>query len=359
MNENLPNIGITLGDINGIGPEVIIKALANQKVNRLCNPIIYGSGKHLSRYKNLLNQRDWSFVTIQNPKEAKEKQINLINCWNGEFFDIELGKPTKTGGALALKSLQRATEDLKKGYLQGIVTAPINKDMIQGEGFDFPGHTEFFGQEFGNEKPLMFMVSPLLRVAVVTGHLPLEKVKNSLTSTLITEKIEAVIASLRVDFGIFKPKIAVLGVNPHAGENGLLGKEEIEVIQPAMEKLKIKGNLLFGPYPADGFFAASQWKKFDAVIAMYHDQGLTPFKMLAFEDGVNFTAGLPIVRTSPDHGTAYAIAGKNEADAGSMLHAIYAAVDIAKHRKEYNEIEANSLRANPVHMEKPKREKQL
>lgn len=357
MTENLPLVGITIGDINGIGPEVIIKALSHLRMNRICIPIIYGSGKLLSKYKNLLSFRDWSFVTINHPKEAKEKQINLINCWTGDFFELELGKATETAGKLAFLSLQRAVDDLKKGFIQGIVTAPINKDTMQQEAFAFPGHTEYFGDQFQVKEPLMFLVSEYLRVAVVTGHMPLEKVKSKISTELISQKIDTILASLKLDFSIIKPRIAVLGLNPHAGENGLLGSEEIDIIQPAVEGHRIKGNLVFGPFPADGFFAAKQFKQFDAVLAMYHDQGLTPFKMLAFEDGVNFTAGLPIVRTSPDHGTAYSIAGKNEADAGSMMHAIYQAVDIIKRRAEFKAIDDQSLRHKNLGLERPRRER--
>jgi len=357
MTENLPLVGITLGDINGIGPEVIIKALAQLRMNRICIPIIYGSGKHLSKYKNILSFRDWTFVTIAHPKEAKEKQINLINCWSGEFFDLELGKATENGGKLAFLSLQRATDDLKKGLIDAIVTGPINKDTMQQEAFAFPGHTEYFGDQFQVKEPLMFLVSEYLKVAVVTGHLPLEQVKSKLTAALIQQKLDTMLVSLKQDFGKSKPRIAVLGLNPHAGENGLLGREEIEIIQPAIESLRVKGNLVWGPFPADGFFASQQYKQFDAVLAMYHDQGLTPFKMLAFEDGVNFTAGLPIIRTSPDHGTAYALAGKNEADAGSMMHAIYQAVDIHKRRVEFKALDENSLRHKNLGIERPRRER--
>lgn len=357
MNENLPRVGITIGDMHGVGPEVIIKSLAQLRMNRICIPIIYGSGKHLSKYKNLLSFREWTFVTINQPSEAKEKQINLINCWNGDYFELELGKPTEMAGKLALHSLQRATQDLKNGHLQAVVTAPINKDTIQQEDFSFPGHTEYFGEQFQVKDPLMFLVSEYLKVAVVTGHLALEQVKSKLSTKLIQQKLEIMLASLKQDFGKTKPRIAVLGLNPHAGENGLLGREEIEIIQPAIESLRVKGNLVWGPFPADGFFAAQQYKQFDAVLAMYHDQGLTPFKMLAFEDGVNFTAGLPVVRTSPDHGTAYALAGKNEADPGSMMHAIYQAVDIYKRRKEFQELDENSLRHKNLGIEKPRRER--
>ena len=341
--EILPRIGITIGDINGIGPEVIIKALSSPKILKMCTPIIYGSGKHLSKYKTLLGYHDWQFSTIQNTKAVNKKQFNLVNTYNGPHFEVQLGEIVKEAGQLAFESLKRATEDLKNGYIEAMVTAPISKDNTQGEGFNFPGHTEFLADAFGSDKVLMFMVSENLKMGVVTGHVPLDQVKKKINKEAIKEKLQMMLHSLKIDFGVQKPRIAVLGLNPHAGENGLLGKEELEIITPAVEDFRMKGELVFGPFPTDGFFATQQWKQYDAVLAMYHDQGLTPFKMLAFEDGVNYSAGLPFVRTSPDHGTAFDIAGKDVAEPGSMLNAIFTAIDIYKNRTEDKDLKASAI----------------
>lgn len=353
----IPNIGITIGDINGIGPEVLLKALSNNRINKICNPIIYGSGKHLSKYKNLLDMKDWQFVTINSAKQANPRQASLINCLKGEFFELELGKIDKNAGKLAFDSLKKATDDLKKGDIDALVTAPLSKDNTQSDEFNFPGHTEFLASEFDSKKYLMFMVSELIKMGVVTGHIPLDQVKKHLTKDLIVSKTQIMIDSLKLDFNIQKPRIAVLGLNPHAGENGLLGTDENDVITPAINELRSKNNLVFGPFPTDGFFASQLYKQYDGVMAMYHDQGSTPFKMLAFDTGVNFTAGLPIVRTSPDHGTAFNIAGKNEADESSMLHAIYAAIDIVKTRNENLILEKNSIKHQKIDIDSLKKEK--
>ncbi|MBC7923464.1 MAG: 4-hydroxythreonine-4-phosphate dehydrogenase PdxA [Ferruginibacter sp.] len=338
-----PLIGITIGDYNGIGPEVILKALADNKMLRMCTPIIYGSMKVLIKYRKLLNLEEWVLNAIKSPDQANPRRTNLIACWDDQNLEIEPGKSTPDAGQGAYLALKAAAEDLKNGLIEAVVTAPINKHNIQSEHFQYAGHTEFFAEHFAvrddkaerrPDESLMFLVSPRIRVGVVTGHLPLEKVKASLTGEKITAKIHAMAKSLQHDFGIQKPKIAVLGLNPHAGEEGLLGSEEQEIILPAVQALKNKGMLLYGPFPADGFFGTGGYRKFDAVLAMYHDQGLIPFKLLAFEDGVNFTAGLTVVRTSPDHGTAYSIAGKNLADETSMREAIFTACDIVKRRKE-------------------------
>ncbi|MCP9768168.1 4-hydroxythreonine-4-phosphate dehydrogenase PdxA [Lacihabitans sp. LS3-19] len=356
-NEFLPKIGITIGDINGIGPEVLLKALGTQRINKICIPIIYGSGKHLSKYKQSVDMNHWQYVTISEPKFANIKNANLINCLKGEYFEVEYGKMDPKAGQLAFESLKRATEDLKKGEIDGLVTAPISKENIQSETFKFPGHTEYLAKEFEKKQVLMFMISEDIRIGVVTGHIPIEQVKKTLTKELITSKLKIMIDSLKIDFGISKPKIAVLGLNPHAGENGLLGDEEINIINPVIEEFKKTGNIVMGPFPTDGFFATGNFKKFDGILAMYHDQGLTPFKMLAFDSGVNFTAGIMGIRTSPDHGTGFDIAGKNLADPGSMLHAIYAAVDIAKKRKEYIELETNALKHQKIDIESLRKEK--
>ena len=356
-NEYLPKIGITIGDINGIGPEVLLKALATQRVNKICIPIIYGSGKHLSKYKQSLDLHNWQYIGITEPKQGLQKNANLINCLKGEYFEVEYGKKDPKAGQLAFECLRRATEDLKKGNIDALVTAPISKENIQSESFKFPGHTEYLAQQFEKDQVLMFMISDDLRIGVVTGHVPIDQVKKKLTKELISAKLKIMLESLKIDFGIQKPKIAVLGLNPHAGENGLLGDDELKIINPVIEEFKNAGNLVMGPFPTDGFFATGNFKKFDGILAMYHDQGLTPFKMLAFDTGVNFTAGIMGIRTSPDHGTGFDIAGKNQADESSMLHAIYAAVDISKKRKEYIELESKSLKHQKIDIESLRKEK--
>ncbi|MFD2571771.1 4-hydroxythreonine-4-phosphate dehydrogenase PdxA [Spirosoma soli] len=337
-------IGISLGDYNGIGPEVILKALQYNRLQKLCTPVIYGSMRVLNRYRNLLNFKDWNLNGAPTIGQISHKMTNVITCWPDQNQDIQPGQVTPEAGQAAFACLQRAVDDLKNGKLDGIVTAPINKYNIQSEEFKFPGHTEYLAQEFGVQDNLMFMVSERLRVGVVTGHVPLGRVRQNVTRERIAQKLTLMMQSLKVDFGIDKPKIAVLGLNPHAGEEGLLGNEEQEIIKPLLTEWRNKGHLVFGPYPADGFFGTRGYTKFDAVLAMYHDQGLIPFKAIAFEEGVNFTAGMPVVRTSPDHGTAYDIAGKNLADETSMLQAIYTAIDVARQRKEYLELEAGALK---------------
>ena len=343
-----PVIGITLGDYNGIGPEVILKVLHSNQLNRICTPVVYGSMRILNRYRNLLEMKDWNLFGAQKIDMINPKMTNVITCWQDPQEDIQPGKVTPEAGKGAFESLKRAVEDLEEGRLDAIVTAPINKNNIQNEEFNFPGHTEYLAESFGVQEPLMFMVSDILRVGVVTGHIPLNEVASHITKEKITARLQAMLKSLRGDFGIRKPRIAVLGLNPHAGESGLLGSEENDIIEPLIKEMRAKGQLVYGPYPADGFFAAQSYRKYDAVLAMYHDQGLTPFKTIAFNDGVNFTAGLPIVRTSPDHGTAYDIAGKNLADETSMRQAIFTAIDIVRQRKEQAELEKNALKRNPV-----------
>lgn len=343
-----PVIGITLGDYNGIGPEVILKVLHSNQLNRICTPVVYGSMRILNRYRNLLEMKDWNLFGAQKIDMINPKMTNVITCWQDPQEDIQPGKVTPEAGKGAFESLKRAVEDLEEGRLDAIVTAPINKNNIQNEEFNFPGHTEYLAESFGVQEPLMFMVSDILRVGVVTGHIPLNEVASHITKEKITARLQAMLKSLRGDFGIRKPRIAVLGLNPHAGESGLLGNEENDIIEPLIKEMRAKGQLVYGPYPADGFFAAQSYRKYDAVLAMYHDQGLTPFKTIAFNDGVNFTAGLPIVRTSPDHGTAYDIAGKNLADETSMRQAIFTAIDIVRQRKEQAELEKNALKRNPV-----------
>lgn len=342
-----PIIGITIGDYNGIGPEVILKALEGNQLAKLCTPVIYGSLRVLNQYRNLLEMKDWTLHGIQKVEQINHKLTNVITCWHDHQTEINPGKITAEAGQGSLASLKRAVEDLKDGKIKALVTGPINKDNIQSETFKFPGHTEYLAQEFKKEDALMFMVSGDLRVGVLTGHIPLEHVRANITPEKLTAKLDQIIQSLKDDFGIKKPRVAVLGLNPHAGENGLLGNEEIDIIKPVLQTFKDKGNLVFGPFPADGFFAAGTYRQYDAILAMYHDQGLIPFKTLSFNEGVNFTAGLSAVRTSPDHGTAYNIAGKNLAEPGSLLQAIYLACDVSKFRQTNQEINQNALVSKP------------
>ena len=336
-------IGISIGDVNGIGLEVIIKTLSNPAILNYCTPIVYGHTKVASYHRKANNLPDFSFNVINNAEQAQSRKANMIYCWE-EDVNIELGLVTEAGGKYALLSLERATADLSAGNLDALVTAPINKDNIQSDTFSFPGHTEYLQKKSGSKDVLMFLIAEGLRVGVVTGHIPLKDVATSITKEKIVNKINLINESLKKDFWIEKPKIAVLGLNPHASDNGLLGKEEAEMISPAIKELYDRGVMCFGPYPADGFFGNAAYKQFDAVLAMYHDQGLIPFKTLAFHNGVNYTAGLSFVRTSPDHGTGYDIAGKNLADPASFTEALFAAIHIVKKRREQEEMLKNKLR---------------
>lgn len=329
--ESLYKIGITHGDINGIGYEVIIKALADTKMMEVCTPIVYGLAKVATFHRKAINLGDFSFQFIKDADQAVNKKPNLINLQDTEV-KIELGNSTTIAGNLAELSLRAATKDLKNNKINAIVTAPINKENIQSEKFKFSGHTEYFSNEFSSSNSLMMMVDDLLKVAFVSNHTPVNKVVAEITTQKIVDKLTILHQSLVQDFLCTNPTIAVLALNPHAGDNGLLGKEEQEIIIPAIQQATDKKMNVFGPFPADGFFASGKYKKFSAVLAMYHDQGMIPFKLLAGETGVNYTAGLPIVRTSPAHGTAYDIAGKNVAIAQSMRNAIYLAVDILRNR---------------------------
>ncbi len=342
-----PIVGISIGDYNGIGPEVILKALESNQLSRQCTPVIYGSLRVLNKYRQMLNMKDWNLQAIQKVEQANPKSTNVITCWNDQQTELEPGKITPAAGKAAFAALKRATDDLKAGRIDALVTAPINKDTMQSEDFKFPGHTEYLAQAFDVKEALMFMVAGDFRVGVLTGHIPLDQVRAQLTPEKLSAKISQILHSLRSDFGIVKPRLAVLGLNPHAGENGLLGTEELDIISPVLLKFREKGELVIGPFPADGFFAASTYRHYDAVLAMYHDQGLIPFKTIAFNSGVNFTAGLSAVRTSPDHGTAYDIAGKNSAEPGSMLEAIYLACDVARYRLDTAEIVKNALVSTP------------
>lgn len=340
--EDKLKIGITLGDFNGVGPEVIIKTFADNRMLQVCTPIIYGSSKALSFHRKALNIQEFNYNTVRNIKEVIARKLNVINCWDEET-KIEIGKPSSIAGEYAFKAIDAACKDLKMGFIDAIVTTPIDKKTIQSETFRFAGHTEYFAEQFDAKEYLMFLVSESLKIATVTGHVPLKNIAQQLSIEKIEAKIRIMHQSLKRDFGIRKPRIAVLGLNPHAGDAGVIGAEEKEIIEPAIKKCADSGMVVFGPYSADGFFATGNYKKFDAVLAMYHDQGLIPFKTLAFSNGVNFTAGLSIVRTSPDHGTAYDIAGKGIASEESFREAVYMACDIVNKRKEFDEVTAKPL----------------
>ncbi len=351
MSEEKIIVGISQGDINGIGLEVIIKTFLDPQIFDICTPVLFGSYKTASFHRKALNIEDFSFNQIKDVSEINHKRANIINVYDEDVV-IELGKQTETGGKYAFISLEAAAYALAQGKVDVLVTAPINKENIQSPDFKFPGHTEYLDDRFGNGNSLMFLVSDELRVAVATGHIPVTRVAQELSPEKIQKKIQSLYKSLVEDFGIRKPKIAVLGLNPHAGDNGVIGDEEKNIIIPAINKAKEEGMLVYGPYPADGFFGNGAYKNFDAVLAMYHDQGLIPFKTIAFHDGVNFTAGLPVVRTSPDHGTAYDIAGKNLASEASFRKAVYTAIDIYKTRRQYKELTANPLKINPMKRER-------
>ena len=332
-----PIIAITAGDINGVGYEIILKSLINPHICEICRPIVYGNAKIARQHAKTLNEElhniQWNI--IESPKQAKDGRLNMITCY-GDDTPVNMGVSTPEAGQAALKSLQRATADLQQGLVDALVTAPINKDNIQCDKFCYSGHTEYLTHIFGQgQESLMMMISDRMRVALVCNHTPISQVSEKITVENIMAKLQVLNQTLQMDFSCRKPRIAVLALNPHAGDNGLIGKEELEVIRPAVAKAQEEGIWAFGPYSADGFFGAGQYNHFDAVLAMYHDQGLAPFKALDMS-GVNFTAGLRVVRTSPDHGTAYGITGKNEASETSMLHAIYAAIDIL-HRREENQ----------------------
>ena len=339
-----PTIAITAGDINGVGYEIIVKCIADAHICEICRPIVYGNAKvakqHIQTMDEQYHNIQWNI--INDAKQAKDGRLNLITCYNDDT-PVQLGVSTPEAGQASFMSLQRACQDLKNGLVHAIVTAPINKDNIQSDKFQYSGHTEYLTQYFGQgQDSLMMMLSERMRVALVCNHTPIAKVAENITEERILSKLAVLNQTLQQDFSCRKPRIAVLALNPHAGDNGLIGDEETHILRPAIAKAQEQGIWAFGPYSADGFFGAGQYNHFDAVLAMYHDQGLAPFKALDMS-GVNFTAGLPIVRTSPDHGTAYGIAGKNEADAQSMAHAIYTAIDILRERKMNKELNDNHL----------------
>lgn len=336
-------VGITQGDGNGISYEVIIKALADERILDMCTPVIYGSSKIFGFYKkHIHNIENINTNVITSAKDVHNKRVNIVNCLPENVF-VEPGQPTPESAKSAMTALERAVADIKEGYIDVLVTAPINKRAMSSEGFGYTGHTEYLEKQFGVDEVAMIMVSDQLKVGVVTGHISLKEVPSKISAEKILAKLRLMRQSLQRDFGVDAPKIAVLGLNPHCGDGGLLGDEEQQIILPAVKAANDEGIMAFGPYSPDGFFGLGNYQKFDAVLAMYHDQGLTPFKALAFEEGVNYTAGLPIVRTSPDHGTAYEMAGRDMADPRSMKSAIYAAIDIYNHRADYDELVANRM----------------
>lgn len=328
-----PIIGITIGDVNGIGPEVIIKSLEDARILKQFTPVIYGSGKVISYYRNNLELENFNYQQISDIEKVAHRKVNVLNVWE-ETIAISPGDANATGGKYAVLSLQAAVRDLKEGKIHAITTAPLSKELVQSDDFSFPGHTEYLTKEDGEKDSLMFLVRDNLRVGVVTGHIPLREVSNKMSRELIKLKLTKMIKSLQKDFGIKKPRVAVMGLNPHAGENGLLGDEEEKIITPVIQEMKSGNHLIMGPFPSDGFFGQGTFKQYDGILAMYHDQGLIPFKTLAFEEGVNYTAGLSFVRTSPDHGTAFGIAGKNQADPTSFRNALYSANAIIRQRSE-------------------------
>ena len=343
MEQNKIKIGITQGDVNGIGYEVILKAFENPTIFDFCTPIVYGSPKIMTYHRKAL-ELETSFTIINSADEAVPGRLNVVNC-NDDEVKVELGKPSREAGKAAFEALERAMTEYKEGKYDVLITAPIHKQMIQSESFTFPGHTEYIEQCVGEgDKALMILANETLRVALATGHIPVTKVASSLTQELIQEKLTIFNTSLKRDFGIGAPRIAVLALNPHAGDGGVIGTEEETIITPAIKTMREEGILCFGPYPADGFMGSGAFSHFDGVLAMYHDQGLIPFKTLAMENGVNFTAGLPIIRTSPDHGTAFDIAGKNVASPDSFRQALYMAIDIYRNRKHEAEATRNPLR---------------
>ena len=342
MEERKIRVAITQGDTNGVGYEVILKVFSDPNILELCTPIIYGSPKIASYHRKALNL-EVPYTIINHAEEARDGRVNLLACFDDEI-KIEMGQPSQEAGAAALKALDRAMTDYRSELYDVLVTAPINKATIQSPGFHFPGHTEYIETSVGEgQKALMILMNETLRVALVTTHLPIKDIAKAITKEGIIEKATIFHKALKRDFRISSPRIAVLSLNPHAGDNGLLGSEEKDIILPAIEELADKGIQAFGPFAADGFFGSGAYDHFDGVLAMYHDQGLAPFKTIALESGVNYTAGLPIVRTSPDHGTAYDIAGKGIADENSMRQAIFTAIDVFRNRKFYDEPLQNPL----------------
>ncbi|NER14253.1 4-hydroxythreonine-4-phosphate dehydrogenase PdxA [Leptobacterium flavescens] len=348
--ENI-KVGISIGDINGIGCEIILKTFKDPRMLDFCTPVIFASAKTISFQRKQLGIQ-MNYNGVEKASQAVNGKINIVNVWK-EVPKVEFGKETEEGGKYALLSLEAAVQALIKKEIDVLVTAPINKHNIQSDKFKFPGHTDFLAKELKGEA-LMFMVTDELKVGLFTDHVPVKDVSEHLTPELVKNKIDKVYESLKRDFRIARPKIAVLGLNPHSGDNGVIGQEDDKVLRPVISEAFNKGKLVYGPYAADSFFGSENYKKFDAVLATYHDQGLIPFKTLSFGQGVNFTAGLNAVRTSPDHGTAFEIAGKNEADHHSFKEAVFTGISIFRNRKEHEEISANPLKKHSLKVETKK-----
>jgi len=342
-NENII-VGISIGDLNGIGPEIVLKTFEDARMLDFCTPLIFASVKSMSFVKKAL-EINTNLHGIDHINQLVLGKVNVLNVWK-ESVEIEFGTETEKMGEYAVKSLQSAVEALKTDKIHVLVTAPINKHNIQSDKFKFPGHTDFLAQELGGES-MMFMITEGLKVGLLTDHIPVKDVANHITAKLIERKIQIIYQALKNDFGIAVPKIAVLGINPHTGDHGVIGEEDDKILRPTLEKINQSGKLVYGPYAADSFFGSGNYKNFDAIVAAYHDQGLIPFKTLSFGQGVNYTAGLSKVRTSPDHGTAYDIAGKNIADFTSFKEAVFKAIKIFKNRKQQEEITENPLKTQP------------
>lgn len=333
-------VGISIGDYNGIGIELLLKTFEDKRMLELCTPVVFASKKIISKYRNTLNI-ETPVQTIQNLESIVHGRLNLINVWNDEL-EVHFGTSTEEAGKYAFLSLEAATRALAEGKTDVLVTAPINKNNIQSEQFNFPGHTEYLASKLKG-KPLMILMHDQLKVALLTGHIPLHEVSQTITPELINEKVKILQKTLKQDFGMVKPKMALLSINPHVGDNGVIGHEDQEIVIPTLQQLQKEGHLIYGPYAADSFFGSGNYQQFDAILAAYHDQGLTAFKTLAFGSGVNYTAGLDKIRTSPDHGTAYDIAGKGIADHNSFKEAVYTAIDIFRKRTEYLTLSAETL----------------
>ncbi|MGV6844915.1 MAG: 4-hydroxythreonine-4-phosphate dehydrogenase PdxA [Lutibacter sp.] len=336
-------VGISIGDFNGIGIEIILKTFSDKRMFDFCTPVVFANNKLISAHRKLLNL-DVQFQGIKSISKLVKGKLNILNIWN-EDCALNIGKSDKLAGKYALKSLESATESLKKGEIDILVTAPINKDNIQSDNFRFPGHTEFLESKLEG-KSLMILMTDVLKIGLVTGHIPIAKVSKQITAELIEEKVRSLSQTLIQDFGVNRPKIAVLGLNPHCGDNGVIGNEDNLIVKPTIEQLKQKGVLAFGPFAADSFFGSDNYKKYDAILAMYHDQGLGPFKTIAFGEGVNYTSGLNKIRTSPDHGTAYNIAGKGLANTSSFKEAIFTGISIFNKRELYKSLIKNQLKIN-------------
>ena len=334
-------VGISIGDFNGIGIEVVLKTFLDKRMLDFCTPVIFGSTKLITAYKKSMDI-DVPFNGVKHIDNVIPGKLNIVNLWNEDFV-VELGKQTPEAGKYAFQSLEAATNSLEKGEIDVLVTAPINKDNIQSEEFVFPGHTEYLESKLAGES-LMILMTDTLRVGLITGHIPISEIPATITPDLIKKKVAILHKTLIQDFAISKPKIAVLGLNPHCGDNGVIGNEDDEIIRPTIAEIQEEGKIVYGPYAADSFFGSENYKNFDGILAMYHDQGLAPFKTLSFGGGVNYTAGLAKVRTSPDHGTAYELAGKGEANINSFKEAVFSAIQIFKTREEYNSLTKNTLK---------------